>query len=560
MLIPHLPTTALPTRFGRAFSAWSSFRAVALHGGRLFLALAFASSLHAQITTTWTDGAGDWLTATNWDNGVPGSTDTAILGNSGSATLSGAGAASILKVGNTDLGDLQISGGTLTVGSNSILGNNTGGTATATVSSGSWSSGGSLIIGTNSGTGTLTISGGLVSAAAVNLGSPAVSSGTLNLNGGMLATGQINGPGDGSGVSNINFNGGIVRATADSNNFFVGFTTGNIQFAAGGATFDTQAFSVSVANILQGPGGFTKQGSGTLNLSGSSSYANGTTVSAGTLALIGGGHLADTGAVTVSGGEFNIGTIAETAGIVTLNSGSITGTTGSLTGNSYAVESGNISAQLAGNGGLTKTTPGIVILSGSNSYTGATTVSAGTLEIDGSTAASSAVGVGSGATLSGNGTVGGSVLLNTGAIIAPGNGIQALTVGSLTWNGSTDSSATMIYTLSNSGNTSSLLNISGILAKGGGSSFIFDFQGTGFFDGVDASNPNIYTLADFSSSTGFNVSDFGYIRLGGGFHGNFILNPDSLQFAVIPEPSAWGLLLGGLAMMTALRRKRALGV
>ena len=59
----------------------------------------------------------------------------------------------------------------------------------------------------------------------------------------------------------------------------------------------------------------------------------------------------------------------------------ITGTGGVLTGSSYAVESGTISAILGGSGALTKTTTGTVTLSAANTYTGLTTVSAGTLAV-----------------------------------------------------------------------------------------------------------------------------------------------------------------------------------
>jgi fibronectin-binding autotransporter adhesin len=95
--------------------------------------------------------------------------------------------------------------------------------------------------------------------------------------------------------------------------------------------------------------------------------------------------LADVGAVTVGGGTFNIATFSDTVGAVTLTSGSITGTGGTLTGSSYDVRSGTISAQLGGSGvALTKSTTGTVTLSGVNTYSGGTTVNAGTLQASGS--------------------------------------------------------------------------------------------------------------------------------------------------------------------------------
>lgn len=122
----------------------------------------------------------------------------------------------------------------------------------------------------------------------------------------------------------------------------------------------------------------TKQGSGTLTLSGANTYTGTTTVSAGTLAY-GITNALSSGGVTVSGGTLDIGAFSDTVGAVTLTSGNITGSTGVLTGTSYAMQSGTVGAILGGTGALTKTTSGTVTLSGANTYTGVTSVLAGTL-------------------------------------------------------------------------------------------------------------------------------------------------------------------------------------
>jgi fibronectin-binding autotransporter adhesin len=205
---------------------------------------------------------------------------------------------------------------------------------------------------------------------------------------------------------------------------------------------------------------------------------------------------------------------------------------------------------------ITVNGPGALILSGANTYTGATQVAQGELQINGSLAPGSAVTVSDGAILGGNGSIGGNVALNTGAILAPGNGLGTLTVGNLTWNGSTDGSATMDFILSNSGNVSALLDITGTLAQGGGSAFVFDFEDTGYFNNINVENPNIYTLVDFGTNDGFTVSDFAYEDLGAGLRGNFILNGNDLQIAVVPEPAAWGLVLAGTSLFAAFLRKQ----
>jgi autotransporter-associated beta strand protein len=119
------------------------------------------------------------------------------------------------------------------------------------------------------------------------------------------------------------------------------------------------------------------------------------------------------------------------------------GTTGSIVGdvinggtlifnrsNFYSFD-GSISDDGADQGKLVKTGAGNTVLSGINTYTGTTTVDAGTLSVNGSIASSSLTTVNSGGTLGGNGFVG-DTLIN-GGVLAPGNSIGTLTVsGSLT--------------------------------------------------------------------------------------------------------------------------------
>ncbi len=83
---------------------------------------------------------------------------------------------------------------------------------------------------------------------------------------------------------------------------------------------------------------------------------------------------------------------------------------------------------------LTKVGSGTQTLSGGNGYTGATTVSAGTLLVNspGSLASGSAVTVAAGATLGGNGTIAGVVTNTTGGSLSPGtNGVGILTLNGI---------------------------------------------------------------------------------------------------------------------------------
>src|SRR5262249_17191123 len=81
---------------------------------------------------------------------------------------------------------------------------------------------------------------------------------------------------------------------------------------------------------------------------------------------------------------------------------------------------------LSGIGGLTKIGSGALTLTGTDTYSGATTVNAGTLIVNGSIA-NSVVTVNSGAMLSGTGTVGATTIAS-GGIFAPGNSPGTMTV------------------------------------------------------------------------------------------------------------------------------------
>ncbi|HEU0277895.1 MAG TPA: autotransporter domain-containing protein [Rhodanobacteraceae bacterium] len=108
---------------------------------------------------------------------------------------------------------------------------------------------------------------------------------------------------------------------------------------------------------------------------------------------------------------------------------------GTFTANIPTGTTATFSNAISGSGGLTLTGPGTLILSGSNTFAGATQITAGTLTVNG--AITSAVNVGPGATLGGIGTVGGAVT-NSGTVSSIGAAAgPGLTIGgNLTDNGS----------------------------------------------------------------------------------------------------------------------------
>ena len=109
------------------------------------------------------------------------------------------------------------------------------------------------------------------------------------------------------------------------------------------------------------------------------SYTGGTTITAGTLTY-GTDDAIYTGGVTVAGGTLELNGHSDSVGAVTLTEGSISGGTLTSTGG-FTVESGTIDAVLAGSASLTKVGNGTVTISSDNTYTGSTTISAGTVRI-----------------------------------------------------------------------------------------------------------------------------------------------------------------------------------
>jgi len=170
------------------------------------------------------------------------------------------------------------------------------------------------------------------------------------------------------------------------------FTGGTMQFAgagivsalpitlmAVGGSFDTAGNNATLSGTISGSGGLTKTGLGTLTLSGAGTYSGPTAVNGGTLQAGAANVFSPNSGYTIASGaildlnDFNqtIGSLAG-AGNVLLGAATLTAG-GDNTSTTF-------SGVASGTGSLVKTGSGTLILSGANTYSGGTTISAGTLQ------------------------------------------------------------------------------------------------------------------------------------------------------------------------------------
>jgi fibronectin-binding autotransporter adhesin len=405
-----------------------------------------------------------------------------IVGDGGAAVdlvISGAvsGAGNLTKTGagvlqlsgaNTNSGNLIIQDSTVKLGANNVL------TDATSINVGNSASVAGATFDLNGFSDTVT---------SVTLGT--TTPGTAGVTHSIISTG-------GSGVLTLNgtltYNAGgpnlngqaTISADLDTGTASRSFAVGD-----GSATDD-----LVITGALQAGGGFNLNGGGTLRLDNPNNNHAGSVISGGSTLKLGANSVLGTGAVNLSqasvgtstfdlngktdavGGGLTLSTATTTAlgatnriidsagggvlqlnGAVTYNAGAVGFNNGTTTISAALDLNGttrsfniNDSDQVAqdviisgviqdstGTAGITKNNSGTLVLSGVNTYTGATTVAAGILAVNGSLANTSTT-VGSGGTLQGSGMIGGSVTVQSGGVIAAGNSIESLATGALSLN------------------------------------------------------------------------------------------------------------------------------
>jgi autotransporter-associated beta strand protein len=214
--------------------------------------------------------------------------------------------------------------------------------------------------------------------------------------------------GNASGFEKFGQGTAVLLGTGSATGWFIHEGILNVQNGEALGANDVEIFAtlqvqggISLPNpMLSDVGGVIESVSGSNTLTGGVALTNNSTVSA------------DAGA-----------TLTISANTVRLNTSSLTVTGAGTTA---------IASPIQGTGGVTKTGTGVLALSGTNTYTGPTTVSTGTLLVTGSQTSSS-VTVASGATLGGTGTTG-PVTVN-GAISPGVGGPGVLHTGNAVLNG-----------------------------------------------------------------------------------------------------------------------------
>jgi len=308
--------------------------------------------------------------------------------------------------------------------------------------------------------------------------------GTVNLLGGTVTANNVGIAG--TSTSRLNLNGGTLQAGALSATFLQGLTAATVY--SGGANINDGGFAITIAQPLLAP-----VGNGVSSIpvaTGGAGYLDTPIVS-----ITGGGGAGATAVATVAGGSVT--------GIVVTSPG--TGYTSPPTvtlfggGYSTAATLGTPAIAPGVSGGLTKQGAGTLTLTGASTYTNLTIVNNGTLALGaGYSGATAGYVVTNGATLdvsaispftllaneslSGTGTINGSIATSSGVSIIPAT---IGTPGTLTFNNDLDLSGggTGYFDISTSGlSGNDQISVGGTLTLNGGALHLRALSGSANLD------------------------------------------------------------------------------
>ncbi|MGE3533268.1 MAG: autotransporter-associated beta strand repeat-containing protein [Parachlamydiales bacterium] len=156
---------------------------------------------------------------------------------------------------------------------------------------------------------------------------------------------------------------------------------GNVVLGSTDLIVGTSTASTTFCGIISGQGALTKQGSGTLILTGANTFEGGTRIDQGMLQFSEAGALYPTGNIELNGsGSFDLSQISSSS----LSIGKLQGSGGTvqLGSKTLALDFdgfSSFSGDILGSGGLFKDGEGILHLFGNNAYYGGTTIANGTV-------------------------------------------------------------------------------------------------------------------------------------------------------------------------------------
>lgn len=462
-------------------------------------------------TTGPQDGSGNWGgNAANWWNGSAcvawANGSLAIFGNGATA------ACSVVLTNNVTPGGL-------------IFNADNGGSYSFS------SSGGMLVL---SGSPVITCNGSATLSATLN------GSGALTVTG----PGTLTVTGENTNTGAITVNGGNILVTGGGWYANRGIGSGSLVVSNGAVAEFTQSHGFGESNY----GEPVNLNNGTLQLDGDN-YASAIALTAGTINVAATHYLAPIGGMTCA---VNAGSTASAINTPRLAlQGAVT----------FSVSRGSAPVDLAIGGGdidgssgsITKTGAGILQISSTATNYGATSINAGTLQVDGSLGTNT-VSVSSGATLAGTGAVNGATAVSSGGMVAPGDAeITGPAMGALTFSNSLtlNSGAKMLLKISKNGGvpTNDLVAVTGRLGFAG--SLTVTNAGTNAFAAGDS------FLVFNSGSRGGAFSSFSLPALGSNLVWNTagVTNNGVLSVAALPvitsQPVGLSVNPGGTAAFMA---------
>lgn len=182
-----------------------------------------------------------------------------------------------------------------------------------------------------------------------------------------------------------NLGSGVIELGSGSLHITLGFTNDRTITANGAGVINVNIGSTFAQNgAISGSGSINKMGGGTLVLGASNSYTGDTTINAGALQLGAANRISNSSDVVLIAGAFNLDNFSETVASLSGTGGTINtgGTFGVLTVNAGA-GTFTFAGSVAGTGGLNKQGGHTLVLTSVNSYSGATNITGGLLQLSG---------------------------------------------------------------------------------------------------------------------------------------------------------------------------------